>query len=236
MTQSFFVKEWKMDHFVSGSLNSFIQKGDSCVCEGGTDLGTVWMDYDFGNLTGTTKTGKKKGVIPNLGDLNTGTLKQIQILVNLKQNSSNYQWIYIYEWKDTQTNKKIEIELKVGNQIALVNSVRKNLDSPPYIDAGRTFVPFRFLGESFGATVSYTTSTKTKQIENIKYILGNRTIQLTINKKIAQINGKSILMDAAPVIKNKRVMIPVRFIAENLMAEVSWNPKTQTILIRKNQS
>lgn len=233
MIQSFQIKEWKMDHFVSGTMNSFIQKGDSCVCEGGIDLGTVWMDYDYGNLMGQTKTVKKTALVPNLNEIGSKELKRIQLLVNLKQNNSNYQWIYIYEWKDTANRYKTTIELTVGSQNAVVNGSKKILDSPPFISEGRTFVPFRFLGESFGAGVLFTSSQKTGCVEKVEYRLDQTKVVLTINSRTAWVNNVAIQLDAPPQIRLNRVMVPLRFIAENFSSEVIWNAKSQTIIIHK---
>jgi len=56
-------------------------------------------------------------------------------------------------------NKKIE--LYIGKSYALVNGTKVNLDVPPFIQKGRTFVPLRFVGENLDATVLYDAKTQT---------------------------------------------------------------------------
>jgi len=49
-----------------------------------------------------------------------------------------------------------------------------------------------------------------------------RTIVLTIDHPVAVVNGQEVPLDAPPVIRNDRTMVPVRFIAEQMGAKVYW--------------
>ncbi|MBY6273866.1 MAG: hypothetical protein CW346_16960, partial [Bacillaceae bacterium] len=49
-----------------------------------------------------------------------------------------------------------------------------------------------------------------------------RTIVLTIDHPVAMVDGREVFLDAPPVIRNDRTMVPVRFIAEQLGAKVYW--------------
>lgn len=59
---------------------------------------------------------------------------------------------------------------------------------------------------------------------------------LKIDSKTATAFNKEAKMDVAPIIKNGRTMLPARFVAENLGAEVSWDAETQTVTISLNSS
>lgn len=50
-----------------------------------------------------------------------------------------------------------------------------------------------------------------------------KKIILTVGEKKAIVFGKEIANDVAPVIRNDRVMLPIRFVAEALGAEVLWS-------------
>jgi hypothetical protein len=54
-----------------------------------------------------------------------------------------------------------KIELYIGKSYALVNGVKVNLDVPPFILSGRTFVPLRFVSENLDASVAYDAKTQT---------------------------------------------------------------------------
>lgn len=56
---------------------------------------------------------------------------------------------------------------------------------------------------------------------------------LTIGKKEALVFGEVIENDVAPIIRNDRTMLPARFVAENLGAEVTWDADTRTVTITK---
>ena len=49
-----------------------------------------------------------------------------------------------------------------------------------------------------------------------------RTIVLTIDHPVATVDGREVPLDAPPVIRNDRTMVPIRFIAEQMGAKVYW--------------
>ncbi len=57
-------------------------------------------------------------------------------------------------------------------------------------------------------------------------------VKLTIGKKEGIVNGVSKTLDAAPIIKNGRTMLPVRFVAENLGGTVGWDGATSSVTIK----
>ena len=56
---------------------------------------------------------------------------------------------------------------------------------------------------------------------------------LKIDDKTATAFNEDVEMDVAPIIRNGRTMLPARFVAENLGAEVSWDGASQTVTISK---
>lgn len=59
------------------------------------------------------------------------------------------------------TSGSHEISLKIGQTSATVDGVQQNLDSPPFLIAGRTLVPLRFISQALGATVNFDQQTQT---------------------------------------------------------------------------
>lgn len=96
----------------------------------------------------------------------------------------------------------------------------------PQIRRGKVYVPLRGVFESLGADVQYTEKTKLIQV-----MKGNESIELRIGYKMANKNGSEILMDAVPFLRNGRALVPLRFLAESLRADVGWNEATQTVEI-----
>jgi hypothetical protein len=95
------------------------------------------------------------------------------------------------------------------------------MDAAPFIDSGRTFVPIRFVAETYGILTTWDNETKTAMLER-----GTTTVHLVAGSKTMIIIEKgvesSVEMDVAPMIKDGRTFLPVRFVAEAFGLEVKW--------------
>jgi len=56
-------------------------------------------------------------------------------------------------------------------------------------------------------------------------------VKLTIGNMTGYVNGVAKTLDAAPIIRNSRTMLPVRFVAESLGATVGWDGATSTVTV-----
>ncbi len=126
---------------------------------------------------------------------------------------------------------KLVISFTVGSTKAYVYGLEWPEDiSPPFITkAGRTMVPFRFIGERLGAQVDW--EPKDKQVVKVTYKLQNAYIELFIGKKEAKVNGQLVTLDQEPLIQQGRTMVPVRFVSEFLGAKVDWIAQTKMVVI-----
>ncbi|HZL83300.1 MAG TPA: stalk domain-containing protein [Candidatus Deferrimicrobium sp.] len=121
--------------------------------------------------------------------------------------------------------------LRVGLPTMKVGSSSIVLDAPPVIVEGRTLIPIRAIIESLGGTVAWDADSRTVTIS-----LDGTKLNLVIGKSSALVNGKSTPIDSTnpkvvPQILNSRTMLPLRFVAESLGADVQWEASTQTITI-----
>lgn len=100
---------------------------------------------------------------------------------------------------------------------------------PPAIVENRTLVGVRFVGEAVGGTVEWDQAR-----QQAKVTRQSDTIVLTLGKKEAVVNGKTVLMDVPAQLVNDRTMVPLRFIAEALGGTVEWDGNTRTAnILRK---
>lgn len=99
-------------------------------------------------------------------------------------------------------------------------------DTPPIMQNDRTFVPIRYIAESFGAKVNWN-----EQAQQVTIDSGNTHIVLHIGNRIAQKNGTDIELDVAPFLKNDRTYVPLRFISEALGHYVDWDATEQAVYI-----
>lgn len=67
---------------------------------------------------------------------------------------------------------------------------------------------------------------------NMDTSLKERSIVLAVGSKLMSVFGKNVTNDTAPIIKNNRTMLPARFVAESLGAQVTWSDTERTVYIK----
>ena len=113
------------------------------------------------------------------------------------------------------------INMQIGNKHVTLNNENKILDAAPLISQNRTMVPLRFIAEAFGADISWAQDTKTVTI-----VIDGKVLTMRINQELEGFG-------AAPIISNGRTMVPIRYISEELGANVIWVPSTRTVAIAR---
>jgi hypothetical protein len=101
------------------------------------------------------------------------------------------------------------VVVSMGANSMIVNNKVVALDVAPYITEGRTMLQFNVLG-NFGIDVQWDEATRSVIAE------GNGVkVVLTIDSKVAVVNGQEVALDVAPTIVNGRTVVPVGFITGN---------------------
>lgn len=95
-------------------------------------------------------------------------------------------------------------------------------DVSPDIKNNRTMVPLRVISENLGATVGWSDSEIALTKSNVKVIL-------ELDSNTAVENGKTVLLDVKPYLKNNRTMVPLRFIAETFGCNVGYSNFAVTV-------
>lgn len=109
----------------------------------------------------------------------------------------------------------------------IINGSTFSFDTPPRIEQGTTLVPLRGIFEALGADVSWDANTQTVNASK-----GNTQLRLAIGSKHAYQNGTLINLSIPAKIVQGSTFVPLRFVSETLGANVSWDNKTETILIQ----
>ncbi len=122
-----------------------------------------------------------------------------------------------------------------GTAMAADVSVKLNgedlpLNTNAYIKDNRTMVPLRGVFEAVGATVSWDGETRTAMIaqqtgDAVKFIF------LQIGSTTAFVNSEEKTLEVPAEINNDYTMIPLRFVMDNLGANVTWDAQTYTVNI-----
>ncbi|RAP78602.1 copper amine oxidase N-terminal domain-containing protein [Paenibacillus montanisoli] len=108
-----------------------------------------------------------------------------------------------------------------GMQIK-VEGVTIASDVKPEMKNNRTMVPLRFISENLGAKVNWEGS-------EVTITKSDRHVILKLKSNSAVKNGKPVLLDATPYIKNNRIMVPLRFIAETFNSSVEFRNSTVSV-------
>lgn len=119
------------------------------------------------------------------------------------------------------------IKLQIGNKNVMVQDKIVQLDVPPITINGRTMVPVRFLGEeALKGKVDWD-----NKAQKATLTLKDKKVELVVGKLVGLVNGKEIPLDVPVTNKDGRVLVPLRFVSENLGLFVKYDGSTQTIEI-----
>lgn len=111
-----------------------------------------------------------------------------------------------------------------------INGSGHSMDVAPYFKNDRAYLPVRFAARAGGVSDGGIIWNQAGQSVIIKK--GAREIKLTIGSQIMYVDNNPVTMDAAPeVIEPGRTMLPLRWVAEALGADVHWVPESQSIVI-----
>ncbi|HJV44751.1 MAG TPA: stalk domain-containing protein [Bacillota bacterium] len=127
-------------------------------------------------------------------------------------------------YAQTQTLQESPISLTVNNQPL-------SFEHQPMIKNNSTLVPLRAIFEALGAQVDWDSSTQTVTAKK-----DNTTIQITIGKEVAYKNKQEMPLLAPGMIVDGVTMVPTRFVAESLGANVNWDPTARSISVNLPKS
>jgi hypothetical protein len=96
------------------------------------------------------------------------------------------------------------------------------MDVAPFIENGRTFLPVRYVAESFGIFTSWDGASQSITLQR-----GHTTVQLTVGDYTLSVRNGSYYstkdLDVAPFVRNGRTVMPIRHVAQAFGLVVSWN-------------
>ncbi len=130
-------------------------------------------------------------------------------------------------WKNTSYSTMIV--LTIDKNEALVNGEAVYNDVAPIITNSRTMLPARFVAEKLGATVSWDDAARKVIITGSD----GKVIEIIVDSATAYVNGAACTLDSPAFISNSRTYTPVKFICDNLGADVKWDGEKRTVTITK---
>ena len=228
----------KITRAADGDINPFaceifeglvLTKKRSSSSGAATRTYTAQFDTNGGSAVGKVKTDKngkierpadptKEGYIFVGWYSDSKLTKPFDFSAELTANSTLYA-----KWKENN-----EIILTIGSRKISVFGREIQNDVAPKIVNDRTMLPIRIVAESLGGTVTWN-----GELQRVTIQKGADVILITIGADTAYVNGAAVKLDAAAFVENGRTYLPLRFVSENLGAQVAWNETEKTVTITK---
>lgn len=109
----------------------------------------------------------------------------------------------------------------------MLDGLPLHMEVSPVMIESRTLVPVRAIIEGLGAVVDWDPTTET-----VTGRRGTTTIKLILGSRDAYIDDQLVQLDVPASTVNNRMMVPTRFIAESLGAQVGWDESSRTVIIQ----
>lgn len=87
-----------------------------------------------------------------------------------------------------------------------------------YVVGGRTLVPLRMVGESFGASVQYDSRTK-----GVSLSLDYQKVNMTVDSPRAHVGNRVVVLDAPAVVVGGVCYVPARFVSDSFGFNIAWS-------------
>ncbi len=135
----------------------------------------------------------------------------------------------------TSFNEPVKITLDLSG-LTLTEEETAKLTSVRYEkDASGNIIPVKLGGSYDPATKTFTFYTEQFSYYGIVKAANLVTVSMRINMLTTTVNGTRSYTDVPPILLNNRTLVPLRFIAESLGADVQWMEKERTVDIRLDE-
>jgi hypothetical protein len=110
--------------------------------------------------------------------------------------------------------------------LTVVDGKAQSLAVPLVIVHGRTLLPIRVVIETLGGSAIWDPVRR-----RILLSLGTHFVTLIVGSTKADVDGSTVALDVSPMITNGRTLVLLRFVAENLGLQVTWDASTRTVTV-----
>ncbi|QRN85699.1 hypothetical protein JR334_00170 [Clostridia bacterium] len=138
------------------------------------------------------------------------------------------------KWINIMVCCSLVLSLFVASPVLASEKIRVALDGdyldfdvPPVLIEGRTLVPLRAIFEALGSTVNWDAETQT--------VTGSKDdsiVTLQVGSKQASVDGELVILDVPAKLIDGRTLVPLRFIAESMGADVQWDGPSNMVTIQ----
>lgn len=142
----------------------------------------------------------------------------------MKGQYTQEEWDALNETVETLTEEDDLTVLPVENVFFKGGNIK--FDTPPIIKQNRALISIRSVSEAVGANVEWN-----KEKNMAKIHKGTIIIEFDFANTVVYVNGSETELDVPAEIINNRIVVPLRFIVENMNLQIDWDQDTNTIEI-----
>jgi len=128
-----------------------------------------------------------------------------------------------------------DVILRLEDLYTMINGERVKIDLysnlAPQLVNGTTMVPFRFVGETFGAEVAWIDPDSTYPAGAVTYTTEQISLIMPIGANMAIYNGNPEPLPEPAQLIGGKTFVPVRFVSQILGLHVEYDSATTTIMI-----
>lgn len=132
------------------------------------------------------------------------------------------------------TNTVYGVPVKTEGVIGIkLNNQWVQMEVNPFIENNRTLVDLDFIREELGAEASFSKDGKVtvaKGYTEMIFESGKNYVKIQKNQGGAVL-VETLEIDAGPQMEGEEIFVPVRYVAENMGAEVSWDNELRSVII-----
>jgi hypothetical protein len=124
------------------------------------------------------------------------------------------------------STSSIRVLLYVDQQEAYVNGTVVLLDAPATIFAGKTYVPLKFLGDTFGFPVDFDAVTQTVSIKAVQTVAS-----VALSTNLVTIDGQTTALEPNFRVVNNRLMTQLSWLMTQINAKLKYDAALRRIEI-----
>ena len=107
-----------------------------------------------------------------------------------------------------------------GNEISMPANVQIQVVNE------NVMIPIRVVVENLKFKVDWDPKS-----QGVKIQQDNKIISLTVNRQEATVDSKPVILNASPQVQNETVVVPIRFVSEQMGIVVSWDNMDKTVYL-----
>lgn len=148
-------------------------------------------------------------------------------------NAIDEKYLNIITPADGNVYGTAKFQLGAKEYSVLINGKEQTyqMDTAAFTQNQRTMIPVKFVALALGVSEDNVVWNGTAKTAT--FFKGDRVCVLTAGSNIMNVNGAEVVMDTNAFVKDKRIFVPIKYVANALGCSVDWDGETKTVTINQ---